>query len=494
MTIRTRIAVPVALVALFACGGDDGPTGPGGPAQLTITTTSLPDAFANRPYTEAIDAQGGDAAYNWTVSAGALPPGLALSVEDLNAGDDVVVTGTPDAEGTYSFTVQVTSGDGQSASRAFTIEVMPEPGPISIDRLLLPPGLVGLSYNVLLRASGGTGTYAWSVAGGSLPAGLSLSSSGRIQGTPGGTDTAAVDIRVVSGADTTTQSYTIQVLANRTGGYHVTALPVVPVPAGVQPHLDAAMARIESFITGNLSAVPISAGFFTGSDCGGFGDAANGGAVDDILILVNITPIDGPARTLAQAGPCGIRGNDLPFVGILTFDSDDLVGVIGTDWLTEIIVHEMAHVLGYGSLWELVGLITGAGGADPRYTGSAAVAAWQALGGTGSVPVEGTPAGPGTADSHWRETTFDEELLTGFAEPVGVNQPLSAMSVASFSDLGYAVNLAAAEPYVLVPPAGAAGAAARLADSPGHDHVLRDPVRVLEPDGTSRLVPLEGSP
>ena len=62
------------------------------------------------------------------------------------------------------------------------------------------------------------------------------------------------------------------------------------------------------------------------------------------------------------------------------------------------------------------------------------------------VPVENT-GGPGTADSHWRETVFRNEMMTGFVGPSG--NPLSRMTVASLQDLGYVVDLNAAEPYSL---------------------------------------------
>jgi hypothetical protein len=62
------------------------------------------------------------------------------------------------------------------------------------------------------------------------------------------------------------------------------------------------------------------------------------------------------------------------------------------------------------------------------------------------VPVEAT-GGEGTRDSHWRETVFANELMSGFVESKG--NPLSRMTVASLQDLGYRVNLAAAEPYSL---------------------------------------------
>jgi hypothetical protein len=66
------------------------------------------------------------------------------------------------------------------------------------------------------------------------------------------------------------------------------------------------------------------------------------------------------------------------------------------------------------------------------------------LGGTGNVPVENT-GGLGTRNGHWRETTFGNELMTGFLNS-GKN-PLSRLTIASLRDLGYIVNLSVADPY-----------------------------------------------
>ncbi len=62
------------------------------------------------------------------------------------------------------------------------------------------------------------------------------------------------------------------------------------------------------------------------------------------------------------------------------------------------------------------------------------------------VPVENT-GGPGTADGHWRETVFRDELLSGFIAAPG--NPLSRMTAASLGDLGSQVAVDAAEPYAL---------------------------------------------
>jgi hypothetical protein len=91
-------------------------------------------------------------------------------------------------------------------------------------------------------------------------------------------------------------------------------------------------------------------------------------------------------------------------------------------------------------------VISGAGGPNPVYTGGRGVAEYSTLGASGNVPVESL-GGPGTRDSHWRETTFGSELLTGFVNP-GFN-PVSRMTIASLADLGYQVTLDTADSYSL---------------------------------------------
>jgi hypothetical protein len=78
------------------------------------------------------------------------------------------------------------------------------------------------------------------------------------------------------------------------------------------------------------------------------------------------------------------------------------------------------------------------------------------------VPVENL-GGPGTRDAHWRETTFGNELMTGFLNP-GSN-PVSRLTIASLADLGYQVGFATAEPYSL--PGNLAALRAPAADLGG---------------------------
>ncbi|HUG42130.1 MAG TPA: putative Ig domain-containing protein [Longimicrobiales bacterium] len=471
--IRPGLALVLGAAALASCGSDS--TGPP-PEPLEITTTSLPDGRLDQPYTAGINADGGRLGYEWSISQGSLPPGLALSIEDLPDGDDVVITGTPEALGNFTFSVRVTSSDGQTDTRQLGIQIL-EPTALAITNPALAPALRGGPYSVQLDAAGGpSGTYTWSVAAGSLPAGLTLASDGRIQGTPTATDTAAVTFRVQSGTETATRAFSMVVVANRTTTYDITPLAVTTIPATIQPHVDAAIAEWEAILTGDLVAITIPTTFFAAQHCGGFGKVANGTTVDDILVLINIAEIDGPGGILGQAGPCAIRDSSrLPVVGIVTLDSEDLLPLVGTQTLTHIITHEIGHVLGFGSLWG-ADLLTGAGTSDPRYTGAAAVAEWHALGGTGDVPVEGT-GGEGTADSHWRESTFDRELMTGYSEVVGVFQPLSRVTIGALDDLGYQVNYDAADAYTL--SFGLLAPDAAMLRNLGRDVVLDQPVLVI---------------
>jgi Leishmanolysin len=114
-----------------------------------------------------------------------------------------------------------------------------------------------------------------------------------------------------------------------------------------------------------------------------------------------------------------------------------------------VITHEMGHVLGIGTLWQRKGLLKDATTDNPTFSGHGAMDEYQVLRSTTRrrrVPVENT-GGPGTRNGHWRETVFRTELMSGFIS--GPGNPLSRMTVASLADLGYQVDLNAAEPYHL---------------------------------------------
>src|SRR5216683_1640867 len=175
-------------------------------------------------------------------------------------------------------------------------------------------------------------------------------------------------------------------------------------------------------------------------------DSATYGHIDDLLISASVTSIDGPGGILGQAGPDLFRstGSHLPYHGVMQFDSADLASLAANGELSYVILHEMGHVLGFGSsLWSADGLTIGS-----QYIGADAVNAYRQLGGgpTNSVPLE-TTGGAGTAGSHWSEAVFGNELMTGFIS--GIPDPLSILTVGAMQDLGYTVNYGAADPYSL---------------------------------------------
>jgi hypothetical protein len=132
----------------------------------------------------------------------------------------------------------------------------------------------------------------------------------------------------------------------------------------------------------------------------------------------------------------------------MQFDTADLKKMEKDGTLNDVITHEMGHVLGIGTIWTHKRLLKGAGTSNPTFVGKNAMREYGALRKATKrpVPVENT-GGQGTADSHWREAVFHDELMTGFV--AAANNPLSRMTVASLQDLGYVVDMGAAEPYSL---------------------------------------------
>ncbi|MBX3452547.1 MAG: hypothetical protein KF777_23600 [Planctomycetaceae bacterium] len=186
------------------------------------------------------------------------------------------------------------------------------------------------------------------------------------------------------------------------------------------------------------------------------GDLPDVGLIDDLYITANIVAIDGVGGILGAAGPTGLRGGSfLPYSGDMIFDSADVANLISAGQFDEVILHEMGHVLGFGTIWDLKGLLLNAGSANPRFSGSLATAQYNTKFGTASAntPVEGNTSGPGSADSHWRESVFLNELMTPYLDS-GVPNPISSITIAQFADLGYTVNLGQADPF-LVAPGGA---------------------------------------
>lgn len=265
---------------------------------------------------------------------------------------------------------------------------------------------------------------------------------------------------------TTAGNFTALVTANVASEYNIDVRffgPAMPPVAGAM--FTAAAARIRGAITGDVFDFSFAAQPRNlASTCGvpelpiAFTET-----VDDVLIFASVGTIDGASKVLAFAFPCLIRGPRparATLVGVMKFDSEDLDNMIARGNLTDVIQHEMLHVIGVGTLWTVPNapsLVSGAGTSESQYTGTFGVGGCVAIGGAsvcpGAVPLENT-GGSGTADSHWRDAVFFNELMTGFVNsrasvPVGLLNPMSAMTIQSLSDVDYAVNAKAADPYTI---------------------------------------------
>ncbi len=244
-------------------------------------------------------------------------------------------------------------------------------------------------------------------------------------------------------------------------------------------------------LLGELQPIPVE---LSAGACGPGSPAINQ-LVDDLLVLVKLESIDGVSGTLGQAGVCSARlENRLPVVAKLTLDTDDVGCLEGTARLVDLIVHELGHALGFGTLWAGEGLLQdpslpASKGADTHFNGPDAIAAFDAIGGdayTGGqkVPVENEEGGVGTRDSHWRLSVLSNELMTGFLT-AGAN-PLSRVTVASLGDLGYDVDEGKADAFQLnlfAAPPREGGQTFPLGDD-----VLRGPVYLLDDEGRIRGV------
>ena len=200
-TSTGSLTVGSMVVSLSGTGGSTTPT----PTPVAISTTSLAKGTAGTAYSATLQASGGTSPYTWSLASGSLPAGLALSTSGT-------VSGTPSASGTSSFSVTAKDSEStpQSATAALSITVaaaVSTPAALKITTGSCNSGTAGSAYSATLQATGGTSPYTWSLASGSLPAGLALSTSGTISGMPSTSGTSSFSV-MVKDSESTPQSVT----------------------------------------------------------------------------------------------------------------------------------------------------------------------------------------------------------------------------------------------------------------------------------------------
>jgi hypothetical protein len=172
-----------------------------GPA-VAITTAAnmgtVPIGWVQLPLTAA----GGNGTFTWSVTAGSLPPGLALrsDVPSYFPSGAAGILGIATAANStpYSFTLTATS-NGQSMSQAFTLKVT---NLVTVDNNggSLTVGYTGVPYSYSLSALNNNGTVTYSVAGG-IPSWLNLSSNGILSGTPAASGSYGFNIFAADSVD-----------------------------------------------------------------------------------------------------------------------------------------------------------------------------------------------------------------------------------------------------------------------------------------------------
>jgi hypothetical protein len=454
-----RIACAVLVGVLAACGE----TEPRVPTAIVLNTTTL-------SFTTVGDAQ--QLSPTITDQDGkTLPPETASWSSSDPAVATVSQTGLVTAQGSGSAQITAEAGSVTATAQVSVVQTPTEIEKVSGDAQTAPAGTT-LPSPLVVQVNDARGnpvpnaTVVFTVAegDGTTSSSTALTGSDGRASTTFTTGTVSGSSQIISATIQTTAlsvSFTATATADPTS-FNIGIRFITPAtPAQRQAFTDARV-RWEAAITGDLED-----GFLEvpPADCVASAPAISQD-VDDVLILVSLVPIDGEGGILGGAGPCYARDfgtqnvfevGDLPILGTMQFDTDDLETLEAEGFLSNVILHEMGHVLGFGTLWEdehlLVDPAEGSPpnpSADPHFIGSQALASFDNVGGTtyvgAKVPVENS-GGPGTADGHWRESVFDRELMTGF---IGSgSSPLSVVTLASLADQGYSVDFTKADVYTL---------------------------------------------
>ncbi|HEV2385858.1 MAG TPA: putative Ig domain-containing protein, partial [Candidatus Acidoferrales bacterium] len=204
MTARTSclaryLSLVASLLSFSLVAGARAPKNhsPRSSAPSITTNSSLPGGQVAVGYTSSFSASGGATPYSWSLASGSLAPGLILS------GSTGTLAGLPSQSGNFSFAIRVTDSSGQTAQRSFSLAIAPSApaaAPLGIGTTSLPSATSGQPYSATLQASGGTSPYSWSLAAGQLPAGLTLSATGQLSGTPASAGQSSFTVQVTDGS------------------------------------------------------------------------------------------------------------------------------------------------------------------------------------------------------------------------------------------------------------------------------------------------------
>ncbi len=355
------------------------------------------------------------------------------------------------AQGMATLIVTARDPDGLTATQTADIEVAGQPqGPVAVgtisDRDIDEADAFDLDVSPYFSHPGGSSlTY---TAGTSNPAIVFVDTHGSMLEVKGeGAGTARVTVVASDGnGRSAVQGFDVTVTGAPDTGFTIEVRFTSSVEGSARTAVLSAASFWESVLADNEFFDYEVNGI---ASCGGY--SSHVGTIDDLLIYVGTEDIDGSGGTVGYATYCIVRiRGEKPILGRMVLDNAD-VGRLPSSDLEEIAIHEIAHILGFGIAWDDLGLIANPSENDPdadtHFTGSDAIAAFNRAGGTSyggaKVPVEN-----GGDDGHWRKSVFGRELMTPTIG-TGVSDPLSAISLQAFSDMGYSVRSGFAESFRL---------------------------------------------
>ena len=420
-----------------------------GAAGVPIRWTALSQGGGGTRFTVGRLINAGTSTNRWQLGWGARTQKLVAKIVGV---DSVIFTATANTTG---YTLQIYNGNDQT-------------GPANT--LLPTPLSVRVRNGTGTAIEGAKGTFFVTSGGGSLSrTSLLTNSLGRATtnwtlGTSGVQQVTATVPLIGSVTFNAT-------IAAPVSNYNIEIRYITTPTAAQQAAVNAAVARWRQVIVGDVPDINM-VGAPAGCD-----EPAINSVVDDIVIFVDFALIDGAGGILGSAGPCWYRGTSiLPISGSLRLDAADLASMEADGSMQDVIIHEIGHILGIGTLWNAnpPNFLDFVSTDSVRFNGPLATTAFNSSGGSlfagPKVPVEncvGIPGcGGGTINAHWRELVMGRELMTGYLS--GTTRPLSLITVQSLADFGYTVNTAAADAYTV-------GAALRATPEPAGRHLNEAP-------------------
>jgi hypothetical protein len=274
---------------------------------ITVNPATLPTGAVGVLYSQTISATGGTAPYAFAMTAGSLPPGLALTSSGTSSA---LLSGTPTTPGTFTFTITATDANGCTGFRVYTIIINPLGSvcpTLTILPATLPNARVGSLYSQPITASGSSpDTYVYTVTGGSLPPGLAL------------TPVTATKTVNLSGTPTTAGNFSFTITATDANGCKVSEAYTIQSNLPPCPQITVSPATLSPAL-----GIPYSQTISASGGTGSYIYAVTAGSLPPGLGLSPLTS----TPTVVLSGTPTTSGN-FSFT-ITATDGNGCVGVMG---------------------------------------------------------------------------------------------------------------------------------------------------------------------